>query len=65
MIGYVDGVFHDCLAGWAWNHQWPAKTSSVDIFVNGELYKSVVADQYRQDLKDIALELDFMDLTSH
>lgn len=59
MIGYVDGVFHDCLAGWAWNHQLPAKTSSVDIFVNGEPYKTVVADQFRQDLKDQSIGTGF------
>jgi membrane protein involved in D-alanine export len=42
----------DCeeIAGWAWNSNKPNSTVEVDVYSDGQFIKTVIADQFRQDL---------------
>jgi len=48
--GHLDGVVQGYVVGWAWNSLTPDEPVDVDIYVNGEFYNTVKADQYREDL---------------
>lgn len=53
--GHLDGVIQECVAGWAWNSLTPDQAVYVDIYINGDLYQTVKADQFRQDLLEAGI----------
>lgn len=50
--GWTDASNCNVIAGWVWNRREPNTPLRVDILVNGALFTQVLADQFRQDLKD-------------
>lgn len=48
--GNLDGVIQDYLVGWVWNPLTPDAAVCVDIYINGQFYETVIANQFREDL---------------
>ncbi len=48
--GHLDGFIDSCIAGWAYDGS--GSFCSVDIIIDGLLIGTVLADQFRQDLKE-------------
>ena len=53
--GYVDLVSTECIAGWAQNLEHPEAPVCLDVFVGGRLIGEVLANRYREDLKQAGL----------
>lgn len=53
--GCLDGVFQNQVVGWAWNSLTPDEPVDVDIYINGELDKTIKADRYREDLQEAGI----------
>lgn len=53
--GYHDAADCNWISGWAWKSSQPNTPISVDIYADGILLATVVADQFRQDLLDAGI----------
>lgn len=49
-VGYVDGVVHYEVFGWAWNPEAPRQRLEILLIENGVVVATQVADKYRSDL---------------
>lgn len=52
LIGHLDKGSSSEIKGWAINKNDKTKPVHLDIYINGELFTTTKADQFRQDLKD-------------
>ncbi len=50
-IGSLEVVTPDRVSGWVWNPAKPAEKSTINIYFDGLLVATVVADAYRRDLE--------------
>lgn len=50
--GYLDGVVHRIIFGWAYDSQYPDRALDVEVKINGELAGRTVANVFRSDLRD-------------
>jgi hypothetical protein len=50
--GYLEAVNTDEISGWAWDSRQPDAPVQVEIYEGGTLLTRMVADQFRQDLRD-------------
>ncbi len=50
VVGYVDVISREAIAGWAWNPADPDEVAQIDIYENDDLLACVSASQSRSDL---------------
>ncbi len=50
--GYLEKMSCDMVRGWAWDTSQPDRPLKIELYDGNRLLKTVVADQYRQDLAD-------------
>lgn len=50
--GHIDALESGRVYGWAWNPELPDERLSVDVYRQDELLGTVMADRFRQDLRD-------------
>jgi hypothetical protein len=50
--GFLEKMSCDMLRGWAWDTSQPDRPLKIELYDGDRLLKTVVADQYRQDLAD-------------
>lgn len=55
MVGVLDAADCQSIRGWAWDPKRPDEPIKVDIYDGDQLLTTLVADQYRDDLKDVGL----------
>ncbi len=48
--GHLDEVKTEGIRGWAWDRRRPHAAAVVDVFIDGELFTRVAANQFRRDL---------------
>jgi SAM-dependent methyltransferase len=53
--GFVDSLDGDTISGWAWNAHRPRHAIHVDLYVDGQLIRSVRADQLGADLSNAGI----------
>jgi hypothetical protein len=49
-IGHVETCTEKCVSGWVWDPSNPALRETVDIYIDGQLVKSILASRPRPDL---------------
>jgi hypothetical protein len=50
--GFLEKMSCDMLRGWAWDRSQPDRPLSIELYDGERLLKTVVADEFRQDLLD-------------
>ncbi len=53
--GCLDGVINGAVSGWAYDPDRPAAFLSVELSIDGKLFETVVANQYRLDLENAGI----------
>ncbi len=51
LLGKLESASCTQVAGWAWDPMFPDSPTSIDVLVDGRVYATVPADQYRADLQ--------------
>jgi hypothetical protein len=55
IVGHCDGFRGSMLLGWAWHPEQPDRTVEIELLIDGEIFATVPARQYRGDLRSAGI----------